>query len=144
MDLNQGNNSHTALAFRTNSVMKRIVIAGLLAASTVFAAEPAQPGKAADQNADNTGKNAGQQLTAEDQGEAPQDRDLTQRIRSAIVKDDSLSATAKNVKVITRNGKVTLRGPVNSDQEKQTLNSVASGIAGKENVSNELDVKANQ
>jgi len=48
------------------------------------------------------------------------------------------------VKVITRNGKVTLRGPVDSDQEKQTINSLASGLAGKENVSNQLDVKANQ
>jgi len=124
--------------------MKRIVIAGLLAASTVFATEPGQPAKAADQNADNTGKNAGQQLTAEDQGESPHDRDLTQNIRSAIMKDDSLSATAKNVKVITRNGKVTLRGPVNSDQEKQTIDSLATGLAGKENVSNELDVKAKQ
>jgi len=82
--------------------MKRIVIAGLLAASTVFAAEPGQTGKAGDQNADNTRKNAEQKLTAEDQGEAPQDRDLTQKIRSAIVKDDSLSASAKNVKVITQ------------------------------------------
>jgi len=136
--------NHALSAVRNVNVMKRIVIAGLLAASTVFAAEPGQTGKAGDQNADNTRKNAEQKLTAEDQGEAPQDRDLTQKIRSAIVKDDSLSASAKNVKVITRNGKVTLRGPVDSDQEKQTINSLASGLAGKENVSNQLDVKANQ
>jgi osmotically-inducible protein OsmY len=125
--------------------MKRILIAGLLAASTVFAAEQGQQQEKANREAaDNTGRNAKQQLTAQDQSEAPHDRDLAKRIRSALVKDRSLSTYAKNVKVISRNGKVTLRGPVHSDQERQAVESVATGIAGKENVRNELDVKANQ
>ncbi len=91
--------------------------------------------------ADNTGANAGNQsLTAEDQSEAPRDRELTRRIRSSLVKNKRLSTNAKNVKVIARGGKVTLRGPVNSEQEKQSVFITAEGVAGKANVTNQLEV----
>ena len=119
--------------------MKHIAIA-LLIAGTAFAADPDQKVTPPD----NTGKNAAKKdLTAENQGGSPEDRELTKKIRSAIVKDDALSTLAKNVKVITINGKVTLRGPVHSEQEKATIGSLAQSNAGKGTVTNQLEVKKN-
>ncbi|HEX4515411.1 MAG TPA: BON domain-containing protein, partial [Polyangiaceae bacterium] len=68
------------------------------------------------------------------------DIDITAQIRKQVVADDSLSADAKNVKIVTQSGAVTLRGPVKSVAEKNTIGSKASGIAGVKNVDNELDV----
>src|SRR5512133_3435354 len=76
-------------------------------------------------DANNSGRNerdrSGNTLTPGDQGGSQADRDITQKVRRAITSNDQLSTDAKNVKVITINGKVTLRGPVNSAQEQQTL-----------------------
>ena len=68
------------------------------------------------------------------------DRDLTQQIRKAIMADKSLSTTAKNVKIITVNGAVTLRGPVKSLHEKEAIEAKAQQIAGATNVENQLEV----
>jgi hyperosmotically inducible protein len=99
-----------------------------------------QPAKA-----DNTNRNASDQNhradTAEQQSNAKDDLALTQRIRQAVVKDPSLSMNAKNVKIITRNGKVMLRGPVKTQQEKDAISAKASEIAGKGNVEDQLEVK---
>lgn len=81
-------------------------------------------------------------LTAQDQGETEQDRNLAARIRQAVVKDDSLSMTAKNIKIIARDGKVTLKGPVKTTAERDSLVNKASDIAGRGNVSNQLEVTA--
>jgi osmotically-inducible protein OsmY len=93
---------------------------------------------------DNTGRNVrdrdGTTLTPGDQSESQADLALTQRIRQAIVADDSLSTTAHNVKIITSDGVVTLRGPVNSDQEKTKIAAVAKNIAGVKQVDNQLEV----
>lgn len=72
------------------------------------------------------------------------DRDLMQQIRKSIVSDKSLSTYAHNVKVIAANGKVTLKGPVHSEEEKQTVESKATEIAGAGNVTNQLTVKASK
>jgi osmotically-inducible protein OsmY len=83
-------------------------------------------------------------LTPEDQGGSPADREVTQKIRKALVIDSSgYSTTAKNIKIITVNGKVTLRGPVKTDAEKTGIVAIAKGIAGDANVDDQLDVKAN-
>jgi hyperosmotically inducible protein len=79
-------------------------------------------------------------LTPMDQSESDADRDLLQRIRKAVIADDSLSFTAKNVKIITRDGRVTLRGSVNNAREKATLEKTALDAAGPKHVSNELEV----
>ena len=96
---------------------------------------------------DNTGRNVrdrgGETLTPMDQSEKEADRTLTQRIRKAVVEDDSLSATAKNIKIITVDGVVTLRGPVNNPQEKEKIEAKAEQIAGAKNVNNLLEVKSN-
>jgi len=78
--------------------------------------------------------------TAEQQKENSNDRELTRQIRREIVKDKSLSTDAHNVKIITQNGSVTLKGPVKSDEEKQAIESKATQIAGPGKVNNELQV----
>jgi hyperosmotically inducible protein len=78
--------------------------------------------------------------TADQQKENTNDRQLTAQIRRAIVKDKSLSTTAHNVKIISQNGAVTLKGPVKSEEEKQAIESKATEIAGAGKVNNELQV----
>jgi hyperosmotically inducible protein len=90
---------------------------------------------------DNTKKNKDQTSpTADQQKMNPSDRAITQKIRKAINQDKSLSTYAHNIKVITQNGKVTLRGPVRSEEEKSNLEAKAVGVAGQENVTNQLEV----
>ncbi len=82
--------------------------------------------------------------TAQQQKENPADRELTQHVRQAIMQDKSLSTYAHNVKIISRNGTVTLKGPVRSDSEKQALEAKANDVAGKDNVVNDLTVVPDQ
>jgi osmotically-inducible protein OsmY len=79
--------------------------------------------------------------TASDQFENEADRKITQQIRQAVVKDDSLSTSAQNVKIITQDGKVTLRGTVKSDSEKQKIAARAKQVPGVKNVENLITVK---
>ena len=79
--------------------------------------------------------------TADQQKENKSDRELAKNVRSAIVKDKTLSTYAHNVKVIVQNGIVTLKGPVHSREEKAAIEAKAVEIAGASNVKNELSVK---
>lgn len=79
-------------------------------------------------------------LTPLDQSEEEDDRELTQNIRKAVMGEDSLSFTAKNVKIITREGQVTLRGSVKSNDERSTIERLATQAAGPGKVTNELEV----
>ena len=85
-------------------------------------------------------RNAGA-MTAGEQSNAKGDVELTRQIRRAVMKDNSLSTTAHNVKIVSANGAVTLRGPVNSEHEKVAIGRMAKTIAGARNVNNELEVK---
>jgi osmotically-inducible protein OsmY len=78
--------------------------------------------------------------TADQKKMNPADRALTQQIRKAIHHDKSLSSYAQNIKIMTRNGKVILRGPVRSDEEKGDLEAKAINAAGPKNVTNQLEV----
>ena len=69
------------------------------------------------------------------------DVELTRRIRRAVVKDSSLSVMAHNVKIVSANGSVTLRGPVKTEAEKDAIASKAQSIAGADRVNNELEVR---
>jgi osmotically-inducible protein OsmY len=112
-------------------------------ASSVHSLEMAQA-PAAQTAPDNTGRNvrdrSGTTLTPGDQSESEADRTLTQRIRQAVVADEALSTTAKNVKIITINGVVTLRGPVKNPQEKVMVEAKARQIAGAEKVDSQLEI----
>ena len=90
---------------------------------------------------DNTSENKDQtRPTADQQKMNSTDRTITQRIRKAIHQDTSLSTYAHNIKVITQDGKVTLRGPVRSEEEKNNLQAKAVAVAGEENVTNRLEI----
>lgn len=94
--------------------------------------------------ADDTGKNErdrGDTKTPIDQGNGETDLKITQKIRQAVVADDSLSVTAKNAKIITEGGKVTLRGPVDSARERSAIDAIARNVAGVSAVDNQLEVK---
>ena len=98
---------------------------------------PRDPATALDATeADNTKRNSSEQNkntdTAEKQSNNKDDLALTQKIRQAVVKDGSLSMNAKNVKIIARDGTITLQGPVDSRQEKDTIATKAREIAGKD------------
>jgi hyperosmotically inducible protein len=87
-------------------------------------------------------QDSGQGKPTADQGKNDvNDRMLMQKIRKSIVDDKNLSTSAHNVKVISQSGKVTLRGPVQSDDEKRTLVERATDAAGAGNVVDELTVK---
>jgi hyperosmotically inducible periplasmic protein len=104
--------------------------------------------QAPDANADNTKVNTRDRdkdsPTADQQKENRSDRDLTKQIRQSIVKDDSLSTYAHNVKIVTQNGQVTLKGPVRSEDEKRTIEAKATEVAGENKVTNQLNVKPQQ
>jgi osmotically-inducible protein OsmY len=99
-------------------------------------------------DADNTRKNerdrSGETQTSGDQSNSTDDVNTSAAIRRAVVKDDSLSAMAKNVKIITANGTVTLRGPVKDDAEKAKIAELAQSAAGNTKIDNQLEVKASK
>jgi hyperosmotically inducible periplasmic protein len=107
---------------------------------------PREPAASDSSEADNTKRNSSEQNkntdTAEKQSNSKDDLALTQKIRQAVMKDDSLSMNAKNVKIIAQDGKITLKGPVDSQQEKDTIATKAGEIAGKDKVDNQIEVKA--
>lgn len=80
-------------------------------------------------------------LTPMDQHNNQTDLKITQQIRQAVMADDSLSFTAKNVKIVTQNGKVTLRGPVKTVEERNAIEAAARKIAGATQVDNQIEVK---
>jgi len=69
------------------------------------------------------------------------DREIMQKIRKAIVDDKSLSTYAHNVKIVSQNGKVTLKGPVRTEEEKKTVEGKATEVAGAGNVTDEMTIK---
>jgi hyperosmotically inducible periplasmic protein len=90
---------------------------------------------------DNTGQNKDQSSPTSDQQKMnPADRAITQKIRKAIHDDTTLSTYAHNIKIVTQDGKVTLRGPVRSDDEKANLDAKAVSVAGQDNVTDLLEV----
>jgi hyperosmotically inducible protein len=90
---------------------------------------------------DNTKMNRDQSNpTADQQKMNPADRATTQKIRKAIHDDKGLSTYAHNIKVISQDGKVTLRGPVKTEDEKASLEAKAVAVAGQGNVSNQLTI----
>jgi hyperosmotically inducible periplasmic protein len=107
---------------------------------------PSNPAASDSNEADNTKRNSSEQNkstdTAEKQSNSKDDLALTQKIRQAVMKDGSLSMNGKNVKIIAQDGKVSLKGPVDSQQEKDTIAAEAGEIAGKDKVDNQLEVKA--
>lgn len=76
-----------------------------------------------------------------DQNENQTDINITADIRKRVLSKDGMSINARNSKIITADGKVTLRGPVASEAEKEAIDKIARDVAGKENVDNQLEIK---
>jgi hyperosmotically inducible protein len=93
------------------------------------------------QQPDNTANNKQDSNNADQQKENAADRDLTKKIRHSIMQDKNLSTYAHNIKVIVRDGDVTLKGPVKSEDEKAAIEAKATEIAGPGKVQNQLTVK---
>jgi len=97
------------------------------------------------ENPDNTAINArdrsGETQTSGDQSNSSADLKTTQAIRQALMKDGELSMTAKNIKIVTANGQVTLRGPVKTAQEKSKIDQLARSAASGAKIENQLEVK---
>jgi len=114
----------------------------LIVLSAMLALSVASPAADADNTKKNERDKAGDTATPIDQSNTPEDLQLVKTIRQAVVKEKSLTAVAKNVKIITSAGQVTLRGPVNSEEEKTKIESLAKTAAGEGTVTNQLEVKA--
>jgi hyperosmotically inducible protein len=122
--------------------MKRILLAIACLSALSLAALAADDEKS---KSDNTKTNqrdrSGETKTSGDQSNSSADLKVTQAIRQAIMKDGELSTTAKNIKIITANGQVTLRGPVKTAQEKAKVDQIARSAAGGAQIDDQLDVK---
>jgi len=127
-------------------VFRTFLAASVLLTGGAMSAAAQKPADKQVVDADNTKVNkrdrAKSEPTADQAKENSQDREIMSNIRKALMNDKSLSTYARNVKIIAQHGKVTLKGPVRSEEEKQTIVTKATEIAGAGNVSDELTVKA--
>jgi len=119
--------------------MKKLVVAVLLISglSVVWGCDSQQADNSAQNAADRQG---GVAVTSGDQSNAQGDLDITQKIRQAVVADDSLSTNAQNVKIITSMGVVTLRGPVATTEERAKIGATAQTVAGVKRVDNQIEI----
>jgi hyperosmotically inducible protein len=118
-----------------------IVIPSLLLAGSVLAGPSQQDQQPAPDNTKtNQGDASKHGKTADQQKMNPADRETTRKIRSALTDDKSLSTYAHNIKIITTDGMVTLKGPVRSEAEKSAIEAKAKEIAGDSNVRNKLTI----
>jgi hyperosmotically inducible protein len=115
----------------------------LLAAVGSFAmlvAAPVSGQTAPDNTKVNTRDRATGSVTADQQKNDRTDRELTQQIRRSLTKDKTLSTYAHNVKVVAQDGRVTLKGPVRSEQERKIVEAKAAEVAGADHVTNEMSI----
>ena len=111
-----------------------VVISVLLAPASALAQTPADNTKV------NTRDRAKGAVTADQQKENASDRELTQKIRRALMQDKTLSSYAHNVKIVAQGGQVTLKGPVRTEDEKRTVETKAAEVAGAGHVINQMSV----
>ena len=97
-----------------------------------------------DNTATNERDRSGQTRTSGDQSNSSADLKTTQAIRRALMKDGELSMTAKNIKIITAEGQVTLRGPVKTAEEKAKIDQLARSAAGGAKIDDQLEVKGSK
>lgn len=119
----------------------KVVVCGMLCGFLVGCTDSTRPSTEVDRS--NTGVNVrdrdGVAKTPLDQNENKTDVNVTADIRKRVV-DTKMSVNAQNVKIITQNGKVTLRGPVATADEKQRIEKIAMDVAGADNVVSELEI----
>ena len=125
--------------------MKRLVLAFVFSGVLLGTGAAAMAQDATPVAPDNSAVNARDRdtgaMTAGQQSNVKSDVELTRKIRRAVVADHSLSMMAHNVKIVSANGSVILRGPVKTEEEKNIIASKAGAIAGADKVDNQLEVK---
>ena len=122
--------------------MKQTLVALTCLSAFSLAALAADDEKAkTDNTATNERDRSGETKTSGDQSNSSTDLKVTQAIRRALMKDRQLSTIAKNIKVVTANGQVTLRGPVKTVQEKTKVDQIARSAAGGARIDDQLEVK---
>jgi osmotically-inducible protein OsmY len=116
-------------------ILSAIVVVGvLIAPASALAQQPPDNTKV------NTRDRSKGAVTADQQKDNASDRELTRKIRRALVQDKTLSSYAHNVKVVTQGGQVTLKGPVRTEEEKQIVETKAAEVAGDGHVTNQMSV----
>lgn len=127
--------------FRSNirHMVRVAVVMGCVSLSGLSVAQAQQP-PAPDNSKVNARDRRPSQVTADQQKNNKTDLEITRQIRKALVADKSLSTYAHNIKIVTRDGKVTLKGPVRSEDEKQIVEAKAAEIAGATNITNQVSV----
>ena len=125
---------------RARQAFYALALAGVLAApaSSLLAQTPPKP--APDNTKTNTRDRAKGAVTADQQKENAGDRELTRKIRRSLMQDKALSTYAHNVKIVAQDGQVTLKGPVRSEDEKKTVETKATEVAGAGHVTNQMSV----
>ena len=121
--------------------MKRTLLVLTCLSTVTLAAMAADDKTKPDNTAVNERDRSRETQTSGDQSNSSGDLKITQAIRQAIMKDSELSITAKNIKIITDNGQVTLRGPVKTAQEKAKIDQLAKSAAGGAKIDDQIDVK---
>jgi hyperosmotically inducible protein len=119
---------------------RRIVAAVALVGALLAPAFSAGAQTAPDNTKTNKRDRAKSAVTADQQKENASDREIAQKIRSAVMEDKSLSTYAHNVKIVAQNGQVTLKGPVRSEDEKKTIETKAVEVVGEGHVINQISI----
>jgi len=125
---------HETVEVSMHNTRTRLLVLALSGPLWIATLSPAQA-------PDNSAHNKQHDVTADQQSNSASDRAITQKIRKALMADKSLSTDAHNVKIITTNGAVTLKGPVKSEDEKQQVASKAAEIVDASKIDNQLSVK---
>jgi osmotically-inducible protein OsmY len=145
---NQGTNgaghASNAVMLRNHCLTQFALLAGIFATGLAVSPARAQNSPQPDNTKVNKRDRASGAVTADQQKNNRSDRDLTKEIRKAVEADKSLSTYAHNVKIITQDGAVTLKGPVKSEDEKKQIVAKAEEVAGSGKVTDQLSVKAAQ
>jgi osmotically-inducible protein OsmY len=130
------------MKFALRIAVRPALIGALLASGLALASSQEPSAPPADNTKVNERDRNPNQPTADRQKENRTDRDISQQIRKAIVNDKNLSTYAHNVKIITQDGMVTLKGPVRSEEEKKAVEAKAAEVAGEQKVTSQLEIKS--
>jgi len=128
------------------TAVRNLLCTGLLLGSGAFALaqEPTSQPTAPDNTKVNERDRSQNEPTADQQKDNRSDRDITQQIRQSIMRDKSLSTYAHNIKIVTKDCQVTLKGPVRSEDEKKAIEAKAAEVARDGKVTSELNIKPQQ
>lgn len=123
--------------------MTKLLLTGLVASGLMLSAQnaPAPDNTKPDNTKVNKRDRANSEPTADQAKNNKSDREIMKEIRKSIVDDKNLSTYGHNVKIIAKNGQVTLKGPVHSEDERKSIEAKAAEVAGADHVTNQIEIK---